>query len=120
MNIKKDYKDAYVYALVDPRTKEIRYIGCTTNPKQRYWSHKHLSSDWAASILKQEWIIELRDLGLVPLFAILEKIPFDNRAEIETQWMNFYKDKVRLTNIRDGYNRPLSQNLIRLQSKRNV
>jgi len=26
---------AYIYTLADPRTEEVRYVGKTTNPKQR-------------------------------------------------------------------------------------
>ncbi len=38
-NHKREYTEAYVYALCDPESQAIRYIGVTVNPEQRLQGH---------------------------------------------------------------------------------
>lgn len=61
--------EVWIYALVDPRTDAVRYVGQTRNVERRYRTHCGGSGTnaqmWA-------WLKELASLGLVPTIQILE------------------------------------------------
>ena len=59
-----------VYALIDPRDNNIRYIGITDNPERRL--DEHLSGR-GGNTPKRTWINELRELGLTPRMQPLER-----------------------------------------------
>jgi hypothetical protein len=107
----------YIYALTDPRTGIVRYIGASKNPQKRLQQHL-CNNDGASSILKEDWINELKKSQLKPLLIILEEIKSIDQKESETKWILFYRDKVKLTNITDGYGKPLSKDVSRLRKKR--
>ena len=48
----------YIYALADPHTKQIHYVGCTVTPLTRY--QNHLTNN--ANKVKKAWI---RGLSLI-------------------------------------------------------
>jgi group I intron endonuclease len=88
-----------IYALVDPRTGDVRYVGASVDIKRRLREHmqrsKHLDSHSA------RWIRQLLDEGLRPSvwqLAIVE----DGWQEIERYWINVFRGLFRLTNIMDG------------------
>lgn len=61
----------FIYALLDPRTGDIRYIGKTNNPHKRFIRHKNNRekrhcADWIASLVREE---------LLPVMRILEALP---------------------------------------------
>jgi len=58
---------AYIYALHDPRDWSIRYVGKSNNPERR---HRRPRSH---SRRLQNFLTELRALGLQPRFSILQK-----------------------------------------------
>ena len=56
-----------IYALVDPRTNEPRYVGATHDPDNRLKAHlKH-----SHSVAVRKWVAELKASGLVPRFEVL-------------------------------------------------
>lgn len=59
----------FIYALRDPRTDDIRYIGKSLNPRERFVQHlrSRRNSDCA------RWIQSLRCEGLEPTLEILEQ-----------------------------------------------
>lgn len=72
---------AVIYALLDPRTQEVRYIGRTGNLKQRYQDHLKgriappgTDVRGAESSSKRNWIYDLLSLGLKPIPAILQVV----------------------------------------------
>lgn len=73
-------KQAYIYALKDPRTNEVRYIGITTNPKQRYIAHcsHHTRAD-----AKGKWIKELKSANMKPKMEILEDCDLEDGFQRE-------------------------------------
>lgn len=82
-----------IYVLKDPRTNEVRYVGCSKNIEQRYKAHNNTARD--LNTPKRQWIAELRELGLKPLMEILEEV--DNNYLI--------KEKEYITKYRQlGYN----------------
>lgn len=78
----------YIYALVDPRTKEIRYVGRSKSPDRRHLQHK-LSKERTP---KGAWIEELRSAGIEPQMVILQKLP--GKVDVgyyEQWWLTFAK-----------------------------
>lgn len=76
-----------VYALCDPRTGDIRYIGRAVDIHRRYAQHLLYSSERK----KKAWLEELKQVGLMPTLIILEANILDvNIAEREMHWIGFY------------------------------
>lgn len=75
-----------IYALVDPRTNQIRYVGQTQNhPEVRLVGHL-LKDD--GNKRKRAWIDELRRLGEKPIVVVLEYASsFDEALEVESSWI---------------------------------
>jgi hypothetical protein len=62
----------YIYALIDPRTQKIRYVGKTTaDIHERLKQH---CGAWNGRTKKKAWLRELRSLGLKPKVKLLQKV----------------------------------------------
>lgn len=90
-----------VYALGDPRTGEIRYIGIAKNVYSRYaqhLNHPHPNKE------KNAWIDEIKVAGVVPTLTILEPDVSENMIyEREKYWIQHYQALgASLTNIIHG------------------
>jgi predicted GIY-YIG superfamily endonuclease len=73
-----------IYALIDPRSLSIRYIGISGDPLARHQQHIRDK----ANGFKQEWLDQLRQDGLVPIMRILEIVPSTADAlEREKRWI---------------------------------
>lgn len=77
-----------IYALVDPRTLHVRYVGMTGNhPVERmlqHWESKN-TSNWA----KFKWLEELRKIEVKPLVTVLEYVRDRGEAHRrESAWIN--------------------------------
>ena len=76
--------DVAIYALLDPDTGAVRYIG---QSKRRYARFKDHLND-RSQTHRSHWIRSLLARGLLPLFATLEWIPDGVRwAESERAWI---------------------------------
>lgn len=66
----------YVYSLSDPRTKTVRWIGCTKRTDQRLLQHLYRRDkyDWESN--RRQWLILLRSLNLKPILTILHTFEF--------------------------------------------
>lgn len=100
----------YIYALADPRTSEVRYVGATNNPRRRYTDH--LNENNRKEVYKHRWISGLRGIGMRPRMLILEEGK-GSRVEPERWWIDYFrKQGARLTNLTiggegaPGYNPP--------------
>jgi len=98
-----------VYALIDPRNSEIRYVGVTHgNPQVRF--ARHLSSAKRQKRFRSyvlNWIVNLSTSGLIPTLIVLET-GFGQGWDVEQKWIAFYKEQgARLTNISMGGAGPL-------------
>lgn len=69
---KRCSKTHYVYALCEPETGEVRYIGCTTRLKARF--RQHLKVDRAVNPRVAEWVTSLIGRDLLPQMKILETV----------------------------------------------
>lgn len=90
----------YIYTLKDPISNDIRYIGKTTNPKDRLNAHitrsknnKYHSARWVKSVLNK---------GLRPVLEVIEECTENNWVEREKHWIAYYRELFDLTNILDG------------------
>lgn len=74
----------FIYALLCPKTKEIRYVGKSDKPEKR------LKAQLAnpANDLVAEWIVELRGQSLRPVLQVLAKVKYKywSKAEIALIW----------------------------------
>lgn len=77
----------FIYALADPRTFEVRYIGKADDPYRRYCEHlvdkrKTHKVCWIQSLLK---------MGLLPIRQILEECDKTEWQQKECDWIAFEK-----------------------------
>ena len=92
-------KIVYIYALIHPISKEIRYIGKTLNLKQRLMSHK---SSFKKTTHVSNWISSLLKQNLSPEMIIIETCDESNWEKREKHWIAYYRERVKLCNITDG------------------
>jgi hypothetical protein len=59
----------YVYALGDPRTQEIRYVGIAQDVYRRYAQHL---IDPHPNDIKNAWMREIKNAGFLPTLILLE------------------------------------------------
>ena len=92
----------FIYALIDPRTNEIRYIGKTTNPEARMRRHLR-QSELIKPLHRAHWIKSLVDNGHVPVMRVLETVDAQHWQESERRWIAKYREEgCRLVNMTPG------------------
>ncbi len=92
-------KWTFIYALTDPKSGEIRYIGKSNSPKMRYEQHLSESSNQA----KYLWIQDLKSEGLKPGLLIMERVPHKAWQRFERYHIDNYRQQgYKLFNIGDG------------------
>jgi transposase-like protein len=74
----------FIYALVDPCTEEIRYVGRTINPLGRIASHRIAAGAMQG---KREWTRELRKRGLSPRMITLDCVDAEVAGASEMEWI---------------------------------
>lgn len=90
----------YIYALTEPHTNEIRYVGWTIDPQKRYVAHIQNASHQRNH--KSNWIKGLVRAGLRPGILILETGNGDWQ-EAERWWIaHLRQNGANLTNMTDG------------------
>jgi len=84
----------YIYALIDPETSGVRYIGQAECPKCRYTQHLTGSFQQEEYHLpKSEWIRDLINNDLAPRLKILEQCQKEDGWSRECHWINHYVDE---------------------------
>lgn len=86
---------AYIYSLIDPISKKVRYIGKTVNPKYRLSGH--ITESLKTHNYRCNWIKSLLKKDMMPIFKILEICPLKNYEEREAYHISLY-DFNQLTN----------------------
>ena len=91
-----------IYALIDPRTNLVRYVGKSQNPATRLRRHIH-EANKGNTTHKCCWIASLLHLNLKPILSILEVCEHAVWKEREIYWIAFYRELgADLTNCKDG------------------
>lgn len=86
-----------IYALIDPRTDEIRYVGLTKDPHRRWSEHTGGSGE---NKTKNRWLSGLYKSRNLPKMLILDWVPEDDAHEYEAMWIRtLLEDGGSLTNI---------------------
>lgn len=113
-----------VYALVDPRNGEIRYIGKSSSGLKRPKHHFAKSVRLKHQLPIYSWINKLLKMGLVPTIEILEETDKKTLPFVEMYYIKISKkDGDRLLNLTEGGDgptgRPMSQETKERISKAN-
>ena len=91
----------YIYILVDPITNQIRYIGKSNNPFQRFKNHKNRCRD--KNTHKRNWINKLRLKGVNPEIEVIDMVDIKDWKYWEKFWIQYFKSiGCNLTNNCDG------------------
>lgn len=73
----------YIYGLVDPRDKQIYYVGSTNDMNVRLAGHYNDSADTR----KTRWINDAFKSGVTPNMVVLAVVEVNNRFEEEYKWI---------------------------------
>jgi len=93
--------DVYIYALRDPNTNEVRYIGKANNVESRF--RQHIQNKDKVNRHKHSWIDNLKRAGLQPDLLVLEITDDKHWEDRERYWIKFGMDcGWSLTNISSG------------------
>lgn len=95
--------DIFVYALLEPETEKIRYIGKTVNGLDRV--NQHMCPRFLKSNThKNNWIKKLLRFGKQPLVEILSIAKSDGEVQkLEKFWIKHLRENgEKLTNMTDG------------------
>ncbi len=90
----------YIYALIDPDTNKIRYIGKSNNPTKRLYDHIHSCN--LTNTHKNNWIKSLLEEDKKPIVKVLEEVDMDDWQFYEKYWINKLKKNNPLTNLDTG------------------
>lgn len=74
----------YIYGLIDPTTKGIRYIGKTIDLAHRYRGHINERGDSR----KCKWITGLVRIEKKPIMVVLEETTINNVSAAEQKWID--------------------------------
>ncbi len=93
---------ATIYGLIDPRTKELRYIGNTVSRlRQRFRLHIIDAVGKEAANPNAQWIRELNLRCLQPDCFEIETVPVAESQEAEQFWIGYFSALgARLLNVR--------------------
>lgn len=94
-------KEIKIYALIDVRTNDIKYIGKTIQSlNKRLSSHYSIKDDDLTH--RANWIRELKKVNLKPIIKLIEIVTDDNWEEREIYWIEYYSKIFKLTNTDKG------------------
>jgi hypothetical protein len=84
-------REVTIYALTDPDSGEVRYVGQSQNVQRRYTAHL-MSAEGAVG--KHEWLLELQQRQQLPVLKILEEQVCLNQARVrERWWIEYYRSR---------------------------
>lgn len=93
-------RTGYIYALLDPRSGDVRYVGQTTrDPFLRFQEHLDggIGCDPSYATRKERWIGQLWRLGLLPALVVLEEVPVTQLDASEKRLQHWYARCQRMT-----------------------
>ena len=83
------YNKTFIYALIDPTTDKIRYIGKSNNPKQRLL--RHIKDVYKTISYKNSWLRSLLSNNLYPELFILDEVSYEEWQFWEQHYISLYK-----------------------------
>lgn len=81
----------FIYALCEPASRVVRYIGKTDKPKKRIREHRACDKR-CRSTRKIEWVRSLLRSGRHPEFIVIDEVPSDNWQHFERYYIQQAKD----------------------------
>src|ERR1035438_8104513 len=97
--------DWIIYTLKCPRTQAVRYVGFTTRkPDIRFKAHiSRAQAQTGKRTHKDNWVLSLLSVGLLPLMDIVERGAGPDWPEAEHRWFVHYRASgARLVNATEG------------------
>lgn len=92
---------AFIYALCEPGTRTVRYIGKANNPEKRLKAHI-ISSVHQKNHLGN-WLRSLQSKNIVPNMIILREVKYDKWQEAEERYIRIARGcGMKLVNSTDG------------------
>jgi predicted GIY-YIG superfamily endonuclease len=80
-------KTTFIYALIDPNTQLIRYIGKSNDPQKRLYRHlKEKGTSY-----KVQWLRSLKTNGQIPEIQIIEEVLVSQWQKQECYWIAYYR-----------------------------
>lgn len=83
----------FIYSLIDPITKEIRYIGKANNLKNRLWAHINEARNIKTKSHKNNWIRSLLRKEVKPIINLIEEVSIENWINREIYWIAYFKNE---------------------------
>ena len=94
-------KTTFIYALIDPRDNNIKYIGKSNNPLNRYKNHFNSARD--KNTHKRNWINQLRSNGYRPELLVIDEVNLEEWVFWECFYISLYKSYgFKLVNYTSG------------------
>jgi len=92
----------FIYALCEPDTEHVRYVGKSNNPVLRLRRHIKNAKD-GHQFHCPNWIRSVLRLGLKPTLKVLEECTVENWKEREVFWIEHFRNEgFDLTNCKEG------------------
>lgn len=87
--------DCRIYGLVDPKTDELRYVGCTTDPDARKRQHLSATGTISEKTKLGSWIRRLRRFGQTPKLVWMERCEDPDLMHIaEEFWIHYHRTEM--------------------------
>jgi len=83
----------FIYALKEPDTGEIRYIGKAKNPQKRLSAHLSRAVSDRRVSHKNSWVMSLLNRRLRPILEIIDEVSEEDWGPIEAAYIQFYREE---------------------------
>jgi DNA-binding XRE family transcriptional regulator len=94
-------RQVYIYGLIDPRTRTLRYVGASIDPAKRLKEHLGFARRLPSVLPSKRlgpWLAELIALDIEPEMVILETTDEADAQAAEDRWIAAYEAKGDLCN----------------------